>query len=513
MRDLLDTITNIEESVGLANRKAGDVFRNPKGEEIVFNELTFYPAGGGQLEPKALEKTLKDIVKAYPNIQWQNEKTAKTGGFGVASFTSNAGPMYIGRYFNNIKPSKTDNYISNKIDDFNFSSKAATKAQSGLSPQDLLVKKTNLSPSAILKELAVSLGKDNPLYDVALKVATGTGFPVKFKPPKDTSFTGFRDYFCEILQPMALISGMYSGNAGEAAEIFLDGTFDGTLISFDDSKNAGLSDSILARQDGKTVKVSTKGGKGAQASAKNLVDGVNDLKLSTNGRKLLKKYKDTIELIEDIQRSGQNGAPLMLGVKFNLISQKDADMVASLRNAPLINLKNIDNLKLTPKLKKLALKRDTNDPKNVNIYYHLLAAIAHDAAEKVNKETDFSKAAADILNNGALIQVYTKAKESKGEWVLEDFETVYPSENIKGVWLSAGKTYYSTGIKGNFTFKIDKTSDKSKGKEPNEDPVVTTTTPAVDLAKAAKSIVTKKLLKPKARPTATPDVGREKRKR
>jgi hypothetical protein len=71
----------------------------------------------------------------------------------------------------------------------------------------------------------------------------------------------------------------------------------------------------------------------------------------------------------------------------------------------------------------------------------------------------------------------------------------------------------STQIKGNFTFLIDKGSDKPK-KETNADPNYGgEQTPAVDLAKAAKSIVTKKLLKPKARPTATPDVGREKRKR
>jgi hypothetical protein len=91
-----------------------------------------------------------------------------------------------------------------------------------------------------------------------------------------------------------------------------------------------------------------------------------------------------------------------------------------------------------------------------------MAAIAHKAAEEVNDKTDFSNAAADILNNGALVQVYTKAKESKGQWTLDEFNTVYPGESIKGVYLSAGKTYYSTGIKGNYTFKIDKGQGKQK---------------------------------------------------
>jgi len=55
---------------------------------------------------------------------------------------------------------------------------------------------------------------------------------------------------------------------------------------------------------------------------------------------------------------------------------------------------------------------------------------------------------------------------------LQEFNTVYPGKSIKGVYLSAGKTYYSTGIKGNYTFKIDKGSGKPKDDEE------TTTTPA-----------------------------------
>ena len=77
------------------------------------------------------------------------------------------------------------------------------------------------------------------------------------------------------------------GNAGEAAERFLDGTFEGTLISFDQSKTAGLSDSIMTTGDGRSVKVSSKGKKGATASAKNLIDSVEELQAT---KEHLKKY-------------------------------------------------------------------------------------------------------------------------------------------------------------------------------------------------------------------------------
>lgn len=514
MRDLINLIQHLEESEGLANRKPGAVFRNSAGDEITFNEVNFYPSKGGEFDPEQLEKELLKINKLYPNIGWENNKSARTRGFGIASFTNADGELiYVGQYFNKIKPSKKDNYMPNKFGDYSFSSKSSEKSQSGMSPQDLLTTRTDLTPDAILAQLASSLGTNNEFYKVAVKVAKGSKFPIKFTPPAGASFTGFRDYFCEILQPMALMSGMYSGNAGEAAEIFLDGSFNNAKISFGDSKTEGLSDSILMKPNGKFIKVSSKGGKGAQASVKNLIDSVNELQGTKNGRQLLNQYKDVIDLLKDVQQQGQNNAPLVLGVKFKIIDEQDAAKVKSLNNLAPINMKNLSKLKLSKKLTSLAQDRKTKTPDETNIYFHLMAAIAHEVAEKVNNETNFSEAAADILNNGALVQVYTIAKESKTEWELRDFETVYPGKSIKGVYFSASKNYYSTRIKGNFTFMIDK--GEGEIKEPNEDPVIVDPTPApeIDLAKTSRAIRTKKILPSPVRTIAKPDVGREKRKK
>jgi len=316
------------------------------------------------------------------------------------------------------------------------------------------------------------------------------------------------------LQPMALQNGQYTGNAGEAAEVFLDGSFADTVISFDTAKTAGLSDSIMTNSDGKFVKISTKGGKGAQASAKNLIDSVRELQGTPAGKKLLKKYKDEIALVDEISRAGQANAPLMLGVKFDIINEKEASKIRELKTHRPIRLDKIKELKLGKNLETLALTRETNDPKNTNIYYHLIAAVAHKAAIKVNDETNFSKAAADILNNGALVQVYTKAKQGATTWTLDSFDTVYPGESIKGVFLSAGKTYYSTAIKGNFTFKIDKGSGKPKDDGDNEAEIDAPNKSVYtkSLAKAAKQIIEPVRKKKKPLPVE-PNVGRAKRKR
>jgi hypothetical protein len=264
---------------------------------------------------------------------------------------------------------------------------------------------------------------------------------------------------------MALQKGQYTGNAGEAAAKFLGGSFQKTLISFDDSKTAGLSDSVMSTSDGRSVLVSTKGGKGATASAKNLVDQINQLEETPDGEKFLLKHSEVVTLLREIQDAGQAGAPLMLGIRYGIISPDDAEMIRAFKKIGPVSMNNLGQLGLSKNLLKLAQSRKTDDPDNVNLYYHLMASVAHKAAEEVNDKTKFSAAAADILNNGALVQVYTIASEGKGKWTLKEFNTVYPGESIKGVYLSAGKTYYSTGIKGNYTFKIDKGSGKPKDEQ------------------------------------------------
>lgn len=505
MRDILDKLQLITESTGLAGRAPGATFKNPEGDQITFNELKFYPEGGGKYSPEEMEQALQQVEPL--NVQWLNAQSARSGGFGVASFTGSDGnEFYVGQFLQQVNPNFKKNYMPNSINGYSLDTKASKKTKEKLKPQDLLDQKIDLTIPAIMNQLAQSLGIDSPLYAVAHKIAMGEPLPFSFPAPEGVSFTGFRDYFCEILQPIAILKGQYTGNAGEAAEKFLNGSFENTVITFDDSVTAGLSDSIISTKDGKSVLISTKGGKGAKASAKNLYDKVLQLEETKDGAKFLSKYKDEVEIIKNIVKFGQNGSPLYLAIKYGIIDGKEADQIKSLRNTSPVNLKNIDSVKISPKLKKFATGRTTKTPDSTDLYYHIMAVVAEKAAEQVNSKTNFSKAAAEILNNGALIQVYTKAKEGAKEWTLSEFQTVYPSDQIKGVYLDSGKTYYSTDIKGNFTFMIDKGEGMPKEK-PEKDAGVSTTK---GLAKAASNITSKKTKVEK--PPAEFNVGRAKRK-
>jgi hypothetical protein len=507
MRDILDKLQLLIESTGLAGRAPGAVFKNEQGDEITFNGIQFYPQGGGKFTPDQLQQAL-DQVKQL-NVQWLNSLNARVGGFGIASFTGASGDINVGQYFQQINPNLKKNYMPNTILGYSLQSKASKKSQEKLKPQDLLTNKVDLSIADIMNQLSKSLGVNHPLYAVAHKVAMGEPLPFSFPAPEDISFTGFRDYFCEILQPIAIIKGQYTGNAGEAAEKFLNGSFNGTVITFDESVTAGLSDSILSTKDGKYVLISTKGGKGAKASAKNLYDKVLQLEQSKGGDKFLAKYKDEVEIIKNIVKFGQNGSPLYLATKYKIIDEKEAEQIRNLRNTAPINLKNIDKVNISSKLKKFAIGRTTKTPESTDLYYHIMAVVAEKAAEQVNEKTNFSKAAAEILNNGALIQVYTKAKEGAKEWTLQEFNTVYPSDQIKGVYLDSGKTYYSTDIKGNYTFMIDKGEGKPKDEpEPVGKVSANRTQDTDDLAQAAADIVNPRR---KRKPEVEPGLGREKR--
>ena len=58
MRDLINIIELLTEATGLAGRKPGDVFRNANGNELIFNDIRFFPEEGGRYEPQEMDNVL-----------------------------------------------------------------------------------------------------------------------------------------------------------------------------------------------------------------------------------------------------------------------------------------------------------------------------------------------------------------------------------------------------------------------------------------------------------------------
>ena len=458
IRDILDKLTLVEAK-GIANRKPGDAFVDEQGSEIYFQNIKFYPEGGGRLSPEELDALEIDLEKEGPVI-WTNSRTAAMSGVGVATFTDDSNlPVRFGRYFQEVKGFTTANFWPNAgLPGFKFTSKSSTKLVSGLTPQDILTTQENLTPEQVVEQIEVKFGRDHPLSELAHRVSAGDAFPISIPKLVDIPFVAFRDYFCELLHPIALMRGTAKGNAAEAEDLFLgDGGYADCLISFGTSKTEGLSDSILINSEGRSVKVSSKGGVGAEASVRNLIEAVDELAISGNSR-LKNKHSDSIKTVRIVKNAGAKRAPGELAVIYGIISEEEASMVEDLQrleNQGLVNYSTaIHSQYLSKRLKRIYAEREPNSTAEASAFYHMVASIAHLVSARINKDGKFSDAAADILNHAALVQVYTTAKETQSEWVIDRFDAKYPGSATTGVLFSANKNYYSTGIKGNFTFKI-----------------------------------------------------------
>ena len=480
MRDLLDLLDNIAlplaEGVGLANRKPGEKFKNAVGDIVTFQNLEFYPDSGRFNTPNELQAGVDAMLadKQVPatQIHWVNQPSKSAGAFSIATFTGEDGtPYYLGRWTGAVSPNKTQNkFAHDEIPGgFKYQSRAGQKENSGLKPSEWLTQFQDNTPDSILSQAQQHFGADSDEAN-ALEIFINSDIPCTV-PRGNMNPDAFRDYFAEVLQPIALVTGKrVGGNAAEAADIFFgDSGYGECTISFNSNTIGGLYDSLLVNPEGKQIKLSSKGKDGASASVTNLLKSVNELSATPKGQKLLTTHADAIELLNIIQQDGHFGAPLTLGVKYGIISPEEAAQIPQLKQlGPTDDI--IGTGMLSPHLEELYARRKSKDPKRVIPLEHMTASIAYNVADYVNKNTNFGQAASEILNNAALVQMYTYTSHNDKTITISKLEAKFPSDTVSGVLLDASKVYFSTGGKGNFTFTIMKNGATEKDVNPM-DPV------------------------------------------
>lgn len=507
MRDLINIVT---EATGLANRKPGSVFTNPEGDTLIFQSLDFYPQDGGTFgSTEEMAAAIDQLLKTLPRpIEWTNQ-LGKNLGFGIATFADEQNnTYYLGRYFQKINPNRLENYFPNALPaGFKLQSKAAQKEASGYKPTEILTQLENLTPDDIYQQVLAKFGANS---DEAVAMSTFMQSPGRAVfPVSKMNFTAFTNYFCEILQPMALVLGKkIKGNAQDAEKKFLGGAgYTSCTITFNSGKNDGLFDSSVVAPDGRSIGISTKAKNGAKASAKNLDDKVKEMQGSAEGEKILAKYKTEVSILKMIVDGGYINGPLNLAVLYKILTPEEAQQVRSLRG---LGPREVQG-KLSAKLQKLYDSRTSTDPSKMVPFFHLLAAVAFEVADHVNDNTNFGAAASSILNYGAFMQCYTNASQKGSDIVLDEFQFQYPSEAVTGVLLSADKTYYSTGNKGNFTFKILKNGATEEDVTVSDDTVDADAEPELDVEKLDAIATGKRLRGPGARAAkvAEPDVRPE----
>lgn len=465
MRDILNLLDTLTEATGLAGRTPGEQYA-PKGSTdpksvMTFKDLVFYPKSGRyESKEQALEafKQVEQQVGPVETLPGNRPSTA----FGIAQFDTATGPRYIVKFTSEIKPVRNKNDFFQTKDipgGYSLMSKSGSKENIGYKPNEVLKNLKSQTPASIVAQIGAKFGQDSAEYQAASIFLSATSFPVEV-PAGNMDYAGFRDYFCEMLQPIALINGMpVTGNAAKAAEIFLDGDFSDCIVSFNAKPSGELFDSLLIAPSGKQVKLSSKGAKGAMASSVNLIKAVRELE-AAGMTQFRKQYAEPIRILEVIEKEGHNEAPLQLAIDYGIIDQAEAKQVYSLEKYSGQKDFNIDKVPgISDNLKQLYKARKANEKKEIVPINHMVASIAYTVVNKINMETNFSEAAADILNNSAFVQMYTimPGKSKNGMFVIERFDSVWPSKLFTDVTLEAVKSYASTARSaGKLVFNINK---------------------------------------------------------
>jgi len=467
MRDLLNLLT---ESRGIATRNKGDLFTSDKGlEDLYFQNCQFWPENGGKYDQDELLDMIEQIEEMYVgmNIQWVNN-TPKTGAIGVARFENDAGESRaFGRFFRESKTLADDNGWANKdlLDGYKLNTGNSAKETAKVKPTHILTKFDDLSEDDVVNAVANKFGENHVFTEAARYISSGGTLPYSFESPNDKliPFKAFRDYFCEILHPLAVMSGNTTGNTEDAEREFLDGSsLAECKISFNTTTTGGLSDSSLISPLGQTIRISSKGAAGgANASVRSLNAALKDVK----DMKLKDEVSDTIEILDIVTDNTAKQAPIILALRFNIINQEDVSIISTFLDKMDEGWRYqdfIDNNLLSDNLKEIYLERKPQNINKVNPHAHIIACLANKVAELINLKTSFGQDAAKILNHAGLLTVNTDAVEKGDQWIIKKFETVYPSNAITDVLFSAQKHYSSTNTKGSFVFKILKNKADKK---------------------------------------------------
>jgi hypothetical protein len=362
MRDILDKLDEIaqeslDESRGLSARKPGEQYQvvgsNNESDIITFQGLDFFPKSGAY---DSMEKMLaayeKVAAQLNPAPEMVNQPNARTRAFGIAQFDTAVGKRYLVKFAQDIKPVRTANtFWQTKDIPGNFSQLGArgAKEKVGYKPSDILTEFKNQTPATIFAQIEAKFGPAHPLTAATKIFYQAKSFPVII-PGEGIDFTAFRDYFCELLQPVALIQGKpVSGNADQAAEVFLGGDYSKCVVSFNKGVSGALFDSLMISPKGKQIKLSSKGAKGAMASSVNLLKAAQEIK-QAGTFDLSGEYQDVIDILQIIAQEDHNTGPLALAVKFGIISASDIPKIESLNEYS--SQKRFDISKI-PGLKKL----------------------------------------------------------------------------------------------------------------------------------------------------------------
>ena len=257
-----------------------------------------------------------------------------------------------------------------------------------------------------------------------------------------------RDMLGEIIQPIAIVGGLVKGDIEKARTNILNTTWDQCVITFPQSRIAGLTDSEFKDPNtGVSIGISTKGDKGANASVGNIYAAIQKAR---DNQELLDSYPYTVNVITKLATTTAKEGPIALSEELSIITPELANEVRK-----YLRGNTTDTSALSPEAKALfsAYGSKAESP-GYNVGLVLLTNIAKNLANAINRNREFTKGCLAFLNQSSIVQIHSTVI-AKGEDVMfTDFLSVYPPNFTGIVKADAGKSYTSTQIKGRIGFSF-----------------------------------------------------------
>jgi hypothetical protein len=451
------------ESKGIFGREEGDVFTHQDGRQYSIVQVVAFPDAQTQRfeTPEQRDEEIKKFEAEHnTQIEWVNGPPNKGMlAFGIAQLdNADGGHVFWGKYLKATSFDMMGSWQNKQVPPgWALQTKGAQKNAAGYDPQHL-IKTENRFQGVDSIINTVTKNADDQVKEVfkeALQnLAQGRGdvvFPQMYEQQ-----AAIRDYFGEIMQPVALMGGVVKGQAEDARKELADGAeWRDCQVMWPMSMNAALCDSFMIAPSGQEIGISSKGGQGAAASAKNLNDAV--IKARKAGKDIVEEggiAHYAAQLVEIIAENTALEGPIAVG-KFLGIEGIDDALDAEIKE--YIKTGKSDLNDLSPQAQKIAepfaFKLET---KGFNTGYALLSAASKTCAKVVNADDKFSKGAIALLNQSDIIQLYTHMGKDKDDAVLKEFKAVYPPSFTGKVWLEGGKNYYSSRVGGKMAFAIGK---------------------------------------------------------
>jgi len=456
-----DPKINLLESNGLFGRMPGDAFTHNDGRTYHFVDVAAFPdAQQSRFEsPEARDEAIRQVQAANLNaeIEWVNLPTSKSLAFAIARLDDlDGGHVFWGRYLEKTKAVMVGTWSNKQVPaGWQLQKAGALKVQAGYDPQHLIAtERLFTGVNDIIKTVETNSPSEvKEIFNQALVSLSQGNAQVSF-PDMYGNMKAIRDYFGEIMQPVALMGNVIGGQAEDARKLLADGArWDQCQVMWPMAMNEALCDSYFIAPNGVKIGISTKGGKGADPSASNLADALEKAR-KENNQQILDNSEFTASVVDVIAKYSAKQGPIELGKMFNLPGIDD-NLLQEIEGYIKQGKTDLNGISQAAQ-QILAPYKVVLTTVGFNTGFAILSGVAKTVSEKVNQNPEFSKGALALLNQSSMIQVYTKMGKRGNDAVLNGFEAVYPPNFEGKILMTGGKNYYSTNVKGKLSFGWDK---------------------------------------------------------